>query len=104
MPAITITRELAFAAGQDAANRAMAKRLGQKPRSPKRWSAAEADLATETINQLLLYVPVERGGLEGLNLSPKMRADLGITEESWRRARGDARVGHNGGPMLDEAA
>ena len=103
MPTI-LTRELAFAAGQDAANRAMAKRIGQNPRSPKRWTAEEADIAAAKTNQLLLYVPFAQGGIEGLNLSPKMRADLGITEEGWARARGDGRIGDNGAPALDKAA
>lgn len=102
--AIALTRDLAFASGIDAANRAMRTRLGRHLGSPARWSAAEADIATETTNRLLLYVPFEQGGLQGLDLTPSMRSELGISEETWCRAKGASELGHNGGPALDERA
>ena len=75
---LTLTRSLAFAAGMDAANRAMRTRLGQKPKSPARWTVAEHDIATATTNKLLLHVPCDQGGLAGIELTPTMRADLGL--------------------------
>lgn len=86
---LTITRELAFASGHDAAARAMRK-AGRS-----RWNADDAAIAAETTNRLLLYVPFERGGLDGLDLSAKMRDDLGISDETWEQAQRAKRIGHN---------
>lgn len=86
---ITLTRELAFASGTDAGNRAMRK-AGRT-----RWNEDDRDLATATTNRLLLYVPFEAGGLQGLDLSPRARDDLAIPNDVWKRAQRDLRIGHN---------
>lgn len=99
---IVLTRDIAFAAGMDAANRAMRTRIGQHPEAPQCWTEAEADIATAKTNGLLLYVPFEKGGLQGLSLSPTQRADLLIADQIWQRATAFNRAGNNGGPALDE--
>lgn len=75
MTAATLTRELAFASGQDAANTAMRKAGRTK------WSQEDADLAALTTNKLLLYVPFDKGGLAGVPLTYLMLSDLGLTIE-----------------------
>jgi hypothetical protein len=57
---ITLTRELAFASGQDAASAQMRKA------NRVRWNADDRDLAARITNQLLRHVPFELGGLMGL--------------------------------------
>lgn len=58
--AVTLTRELAFASGQDAANQQMRKAGRVK------WNLSDRNLAAETTNRLLRHVPFEHGGLMGL--------------------------------------
>jgi hypothetical protein len=58
---ITITREVAFAAGHDAGNRHM-RRAGRS-----KWNRRDRDAAVEETNRLLALVPVEQGGTLGLN-------------------------------------
>lgn len=86
---ITLTRDLAFASGMDTANNAMRK-AGRS-----QWNDDDRDLATSTINRLLLYLPFEFGGLGGLDLSPRDRENLLIPDETWERAQRDSRIGHN---------
>lgn len=86
---ITLTRKLAFASGEDAANAAMRK-AGRS-----RWNDDDRDLATTTTNRLLLYVPFEAGGLQGLDLSPRDRERLLIPDDVWERTQRDQRIGHN---------
>ncbi len=101
---ITLTRDLAFAAGQDAANKAMRIRIGQHPKQALRWNADERDIATSVTNELLLYVPVSAGGLDGFDLTAKQRADLLISDEKWGFYRERSMRCHNGGPALAAAA
>jgi hypothetical protein len=70
--AVTLTRELAFASGQDAGNAQMRK-AGRS-----RWNEADADLAAATTNKFLRHVPFEFGGLQGLPLTSAQLANLGI--------------------------
>lgn len=60
MPKPLLTPELAIAAGQDAANRRM--------RSEGRtiWDEGDSALATEVSARLLLDIPIEAGGLKGI--------------------------------------
>lgn len=95
---IALTRDLAFASGIDAGNRSM-RNAGRT-----RWSEEDAAIAAETTNRLCLYVPFGQGGLMGLDLTPAMREDLGISEATWERAQRATRIGHNGGPALDREA
>lgn len=71
---ITLTADLAYAAGRDAGNRAMRKR------GDTRWSAEDAAIAAATTNRLMLYVPAENGGLQGLQLTQRDREMLGISD------------------------
>lgn len=89
MTQIALTRELAFASGIDAANNAMRK-AGRS-----QWNDDDRDVATETTNRLLLYVPFEAGGLAGLDLAPHDRECLLIPDDVWERAQRDSRIGHN---------
>lgn len=57
---VTLTRELAFASGQDAANAQMRKA------NRTAWNSDDASLAAEITNRLLMHVPFEHGGLMGL--------------------------------------
>ena len=86
---ITLTSELAFASGTDAANAAMRK-AGRSC-----WNEEDRNLAVATTNRLLLYVPADRGGLMGFDLSPSQREGLLIPEDVWDRAQRDWRIGHN---------
>ena len=58
-----ITYELARAAGMDAGNSHM------RAHALKAWNRDSYASAVRTINQLLLQVPVEEGGLKGLQLA-----------------------------------
>lgn len=60
MTMVTLTRELAFASGQDAANAAMRKAGRTK------WNLSDRNLAAATTNKLLRHVPFAHGGLMGL--------------------------------------
>lgn len=79
---VTLTRDLAFASGQDAANAQM------RAAGRTRWNAEDRAVATSKTNRLLLYVPVEHGGLDGIahRLSLAQLDDLGLTEADVRRA------------------
>jgi hypothetical protein len=70
--AITLTRELAFASGQDAANAQMRKANRSK------WNDDDAALAATTTNRLLMHVPAEFGGLQGIPFSVKQMLALGL--------------------------
>ena len=59
----TLTRELAFAAGTDAGNRHMSEH------TLKAWNRETYNAAVRETNRLLLYVPFEDGGLQGLTLT-----------------------------------
>lgn len=80
--AVTLTRDLAFASGTDAANAQM------RAAGRTRWNAEDRSLAVTKTNRLLLYVPVEHGGLGGIahRLPPAHLVDLGLTEADVRRA------------------
>lgn len=93
MTRVTLSRELAFAAGQTAADIRMHK-AGRTA-----WNDDERDLAVAKTNRLLLYVPFEQGGLGGLALTPSMLTDLGLTPEDVAKA-GEHVAGHNGGPAF----
>lgn len=82
MASQTLTRQYAFASGQDAGNAQMRK-AGRSV-----WNTDDHDRAAEVTNALLLHVPFEQGGLHGLNLSPAQLASLGIQSR------------HNGGTAL----
>lgn len=82
MASIVLTRSLAFASGQDAGNARMRK-AGRT-----RWNLDDRNHAAEVTNRLLMHVPFEQGGLQGLPLSPAQMADLGVLSR------------HNGGPAL----
>ena len=97
MGGVVLTRELAFASGQDAGNRSL--RDGGRTA----WSPEDADISTATTNKLLLYVPFDKGGLEGLPLTMSMMSDLGLSREMVLRAGGTI-IGDNGGPLLEAKA
>lgn len=57
---ITLTRELAFASGTDASNAAMRK--GGRTA----WSDEDYAIGIRVTNRLLMHIPLEQGGLQGL--------------------------------------
>lgn len=58
--AVLITRDLAFASGQDAGNAQMRKACR------KAWNEDDYNVAAELTNRLLMHVPFEQGGLQGI--------------------------------------
>ena len=70
-----ITAELARAAGTDAGSRHMSAH------TLKAWSHEAYSVAARTTNRLLMHVPVEDGGLKGLQLTAEHRAELGLELE-----------------------
>lgn len=65
---VTLTRDLAFASGQDAGNASMRKH------NRKAWNDEDYNVAARTTNKLLRYVPLSAGGLMGI--PEKMLADM----------------------------
>lgn len=88
---ITLTRDLAFASGQDAGNVSMRKGCRSS------WNEDDRSIATSTTNRLLLHVPFAHGGLGGIPLTYSMLEDFGVTVHDALRAGAEI-VGHNGGP------
>ena len=76
----TLTRELAFAAGTDAGNRHMSKH------TLKPWSRDAYNGAVREMNRLLLYVPFEDGGFQGLTITDKMLSDHGLDRAAYERS------------------
>lgn len=57
---VTLTADLAHCAGEDAANRQMRKA------ARTRWSDEDWNTFVTTTNRLLMDVPLEQGGLQGI--------------------------------------
>lgn len=69
MANMTITRDLAFATGQDKSHALMRKRYANKGYTPydkQKQNAKEYAEGVELTNRLLMHVPFEQGGLMGI--------------------------------------